>query len=370
MVLGVLLVLVAACGGANAPNGQPTFDVPGQTGGVGPALPAETVRFYRQGINDPSADGLVAFSFLVPDGWAYQGAVEWMPAFVRTAFHQTTISDPATGTTIDWLPIQDFIWFEAPAGLEAPIGGNYQGKILLPPITDPATFVEQFWTPNVLPQLAGATLLDIQEVPAIAQDFVDRFGGQATAGAWRIRYEYVRDGVTWEEDVRFALLFSGPPELVSWYVNYAYTTRAPKGQLDAQAGLLSTIAASRESTVEWEAIYRQVQQLFNQGVQSQMNDTVAFGQTLARHRAEIQALQAQVTAERQASQDRIADLRGQTLAGVQTYTDPDTGGFVQLPAGFDTYWVNDRGEFLTSGDPGFDPNTLNDGFWRRLQPRT
>ncbi len=99
-----------------------------------------------------------------------------------------------------------------------------------------------------------------------------------------------------------------------------------------------------------------------------MNDTVAFGQALAQHRAEIQALQAQVTAERQASQDRIADLNGQILAGVDTYVDPVNGGFVQLPVGFDDYWVNDRGQYLTAA-VGFDPNSLNDGTWQRLQPR-
>jgi hypothetical protein len=168
--------------------------------------------------------------------------------------------------------------------------------------------------------------------------------------------------------VHLALLFAGTPELTSWYVNFAYTTRAPKGQLDANAGLISTIVASRISSPQWEGMYRVVQQLFLQGIQ-QLNDTAALGRALADHRAESQALQQQVIAERQASQDRIADLRGETLAGVQTYTDPVNGGFVQLPIGFDEYWVNDRGEYLSSSQAGFDPNTLNAGTWQRLQLR-
>lgn len=316
-----------------------------------------------------AADNVEAFAFLLPEGWSYQGSVEWMPAFSRVAFLQTTLSDPVTATTIEWLPIQDFIWFEALPGLEAPLGGNYQGQIYLPPITDPTAFVSQFWTPNVLPQLANASLTDIQEVPAVANEFLVGFGGPANAAAYRLRYEYQRDGQVWEEDVHFALLYAGSPELTTWYVNFAYTTRAPKGQLDANAGLISTIVASRISSPQWEGMYRMVQQLFIQGIQQQLNDTAALGQTLAQHRAESQALQAQVVAERQASQDRIADLRGETLAGVQTYTDPVNGGFVQLPIGFDEYWVNDRGEYLTSAQAGFDPNTLNAGFWQRLQPR-
>ena len=112
-----------------------------------------------------------------------------------------------------------------------------------------------------------------------------------------------------------------------------------------------------------------MQQLFTKGIQQQMADTVAFGRALAQNRAEIQALQNQVTAERQASQDRIAELRRETLGGVQTYDDPVSGAPVQLPVGFNTYWVNQQGEYLTSDQAGFDPNTLNDGFWQQLQPR-
>jgi len=103
-------------------------------------------------------------------------------------------------------------------------------------------------------------------------------------------------------------------------------------------------------------------------VQQQMADTVAFGQLLAQHRAESQALQAEVTAERQASQDHIADVRGQVLAGIDTFVDPADGRLVQLPAGKETYRVSDRGDYIASDNPGFDPTTLG-GTWVMLQPR-
>ncbi|MDP2326086.1 MAG: hypothetical protein Q8N51_18950, partial [Gammaproteobacteria bacterium] len=96
--------------------------------------------------------------------------------------------------------------------------------------------------------------------------------------------------------------------------------------------------------------------------------TVAFGRLLAQYRAESQALQAQVTADRAASQDRIAESRGQSLSGITTYADPNTGLLVQLPSTWDQYWVNDQGEYIAVNQPGFDPNTLNDGFWVPLSP--
>ena len=323
--------------------------------------------FNRLVVQDPMAGGVDAVAVLVPQGWQATASVQWLPEWIRAAFVQTEIFDPVTGTTIDYLPIQDFLWFPAPAGLEAPLGGNYQGKVYLPPITDPAEFVAQFWMPQRLPHLQTATLIGVQEMPAVAHEFEAQFGGPADAFAYRLRYEFQQNGQVWEEDVSFALLYAGSAEFTSWYVNFAYSVRAPKGEIDRNAGVISTVVASRTMTPEWEATYRVVQQLFTQGIRQQMADTVAFGQALAAYRAEISALQQQVTAERQASQDRIADLRGETLAGVQTYNDPVNGTLVQLPVGWNEYWVNDQGEYLTSDQPGFDPNTLNDGVWQQLE---
>lgn len=378
LALLALLVALTACGGGGTRSADPSSNLPavggrgsagGGLGSGGLTAPStDIVRYYPQRIVDPMAGNVTALTFLVPEGWAYQGNVQWLPDFERAAFLQTTVSDPATGLTIDYLPIQDFIWFEAPAGLSAPIGGNYQGKVYLPPITDPVQFVAQFWA-TALPQLQGLQPVSVESVPAIANEFATGFGGPADAAAYRLRYAYQRDGAAWEEEVHLALLFSGSPDLMRWYVNFAYTIRAPQGLIDQARGITSTVIASRDSTPEWEATVRQVQKLFTQGIQQQMADTQAFGQKLAEYRAEIQALQAQVTAERAASQDRIAELRRETLGGVETYDDPVNGGSVQLPVGWNEYWVNEKGEYLTSEQAGFDPNTLNDGTWQRLQVR-
>jgi hypothetical protein len=327
------------------------------------------LRFTPKVITDPAADNIAALVFLLPDGWQYRGGVEWLPEWSRGAFLQTQVADPNTGITIDWLPLQDFIWFQAPEGFDAPIGGNYQGKAYVPPITDPATFVQRFWMTGALQHLQGAQLVNAVQVPPIADEFKRAFGGQSDAFAYRLRYEYQRNGIAWEEDVSFALLYSGSSAITSWYVNFAYTVRAPQGQLDRNAGMISTIVASRATTPQWEGVAGVVRQLFNQGIQQQMADTEALGRTLAAHRAESAALQAQVTQERQASQDRIASLQRETLGGVETYNDPVNGVRVQLPVGFNDYWVNQRGEYLSSAQPGFDPNSLNNGFWQLLERR-
>lgn len=193
-------------------------------------------------------------------------------------------------------------------------------------------------------------------------------GGPADAAAYRLRYQFRQNGQTGEEDVFLALLDAGSAELVSWYVDFAYSVRAPQGEIDGNHGVISTVVASRTTTPEWEGTYRLVQQLFTQGLRQQIADTAALGRTLAEHRAASAALQQQVT-ERNASPDRIADLRRESLGGVETYVDPVNQELVRLPVGWNEYWVNPQGEYLTTDQPGFDPNTIDNRGWQRLQPR-
>jgi hypothetical protein len=363
----VVALLVGACGAPRGPVG-PGFSLLPGVATLPPQALADAILFDPWHITDPFAGGKVAVTYLVPTGWQSSGQVVWLPQWERLADLQTIVSDPASGATIEWLPIQDFIFGQAPVGLEPPIGSNYQGKMWVPPVTDPLQFVADFWMSGPLARLANATLVSAQQVPAVADEFLRAFGGPATAAAYKLRYSFTQNGQPWDEEVNFALLYSTGPAGDSWYVNFAYSVRGPQGVIDELAPVLSTIVASRNTTPEWAAIYRLTQQLFTQGIQQQMADTAAFGRLLAEQRAQTDALQQQIVAERQQSEDRIAEMRGEVLAGVQSFEDPLSGRLVQLPAGQSTYWVNNQGQYFASDQPGFDPNTVGGG-WTQLQPR-
>jgi hypothetical protein len=386
-VAGALLSLslvLTSCATGDAPASSPPVVGPAAAIGSEPpveALPlegqplpssdlpaAETAMIFDQlAIWDPDAGDIPAVTFLAPVGWAAEGNVIWTHEWSRLAQLQTRVSDPQSGITIEWLPLQDFVWVES-RGFDAPIGGNYMGKAYVPPITDPAQFVAEFWMPGPLAHLRQATLVDVQQVPAVAAEFLRLFGAPADVAAYKLRYEYTWDGRPWEEEVSFALLFAPGQGVTFWYVQFATAVRAPLGGIAANQGVISTVLASRTTTPEWEAVYRTVQSLFQQGLQQQIEDTRAFGEALAQYRAETHALQQEVTAERQASQDRIAELRQEVLGGVDTYVDPVNQTLVQLPVGWQNYWVNERGQYVAA-DAGFDPNTVLGPGWQQLTPR-
>ncbi len=372
-VLAAIALFGAGCA-PSRPNIGWQFNTPLPSGdqALGPgndpaAQPAGVLRFSPWFVNDPDANDIRALNFLAPVGWNASGSVVWLHEWRVMAYLQTVVSDPTSGLTIDWLPIQNFIWFEPIAGLPPPpIGGNYQGNAYVPPATDPVQFVADFWMPNVLSHLQGATLVSVDQVPAVAEEFVTQFGGPATAQAFRMRYSYLQDGQPWEEDVSFAWLVTAGNLPTLWYVNFAHSVRAPQGVLDANRGVISTVVASRSTTAEWEGVYRLMNQLFTQRIQNQLDSTAELGRLMQQHREESRALQQQVTEERLASQERIAELRRNTLAGVENLVNPFDQSIVQLPSDWNRYWVNQDGEYVVSDRADFDPNTIEPGVWQIL----
>jgi hypothetical protein len=373
----VTLTRTAMSGAPAAPNQSTVQPMPAPAAHASPlprpnAVPGTpalsgTIKLLRQSIRDPAANNLEALVFPLPEGWRAEGQVVWLHDHSVLTNIRARMTDPKTGTTIEYLPYENFIWFPPMFSIQP--GQNYQGKIYLQPITDPAQFVQAFWVPQALPQLRGLQPVRFQSLPALSAEFLRLFAGPGEAQAYKLRYEYEVHGQPWEEDVQLGLLFSGNQQLVSWFVNYAVAVRAPKGLLDRMAPLTSAVIGNADSSPEWAAYRQIVLRHFYQGQMQQMRDTAAFGQKLAQYNAEMDQIRRQVVEDRMASQDRIAGIRREILGGVETYQDPHQNFPVELPAGYKDYWVNDRGEYLLSEQSGFDPNAGDTDNWKRMDRR-
>ena len=72
--------------------------------------------------------------------------------------------------------------------------------------------------------------------------------------------------------------------------------------------------------------------------------------------------------QRQESQDRTQSW-SEYIRGVDTYKNPFEGRPVQLPSGYDSAWLNPRGEYLLTNQGGFNPNVGDMTEWRRMDRR-
>lgn len=69
----------------------------------------------------------------------------------------------------------------------------------------------------------------------------------------------------------------------------------------------------------------------------------------------------------QAVKDRAAQQFSQTIRGVETYFNPRTCERVELVGGYRNAWTNNRGEYLVSKKPGFDPGVAFRDNWTPLR---
>ena len=327
-----------------------------------------TMRFTQQTIKDPAANDVSAVTFLLPQGWQFDGHIVWLHQFSVLANLRLRLWDTNTSTTIEWLPTQHFSYTDQLPGLLQP-GANWMGGVVAAPVTDPIQFVENFWTPQALPHLRNRRPTARDDFPGIAHQAVANDAGWQ-AKAVRLRYTFEQQNQPWEQDVCFTLAYAPVKAGVAmWNVQRAYTCFAPKGGLDAHASLIKAVIANVNLTPEWLATASVVKQLQRQGFQQQMADTAAFGRKLQDYTAHIRQLGQQMHEERMKSFDRIAESQREYLGGVETYNDPYQRQAVFMPAGYKAYWVNQKGEVVLSEQTGYNPNAGDVNDWRKMERR-
>jgi hypothetical protein len=155
----------------SAPSGEVKQSGPPRTpvnAATGP-----TMRFTRLSVRDPGANNMEAVSFLIPAGWKAEGGVQWFPDHTIQANLLMKVSDPKTGATVEFLPIQNFTWFTQMVVPMQP-GTNYLGNILWPPILDLPRFIQSFYVPGALGRLQGARVVHTENLQKVAEGVATR----------------------------------------------------------------------------------------------------------------------------------------------------------------------------------------------------
>jgi len=324
------------------------------------------VRFTRLSVKDPGINNIEAVSFLIPAGWKAEGGVQWFPDFSVLANLLMKVTDPQTGATIEFLPIQNFTWLTQMVVPMSP-GTNYLGNILYQPVTDLAQFIQIFYLPGALRQLQGARIVSGEDLPKVAAQVAQTHGGPCTAKSGRIRYEYQASGQPWEEDVYVTLVYTPMQQITLWSVTSAYAFRAPKGQLDRLTPIMNTTVSTLRMSPDWYGGYMYVQKLFLDRMNQGIRNARAISETITRNSEEIRRMFDDSYRQRSQSQDRISRSFSEYIRGVETYRNPYEDRPIQLPSGYANAWVNRSGEYILSPQAGFDPNIGSNIEWRRLE---
>lgn len=323
------------------------------------------MKFNRVAIRDPAVNNIEGATLLVPDGWLLEGGFVWMPLFSIQANLLIRVSDPRTWASAQTMPLQQYVWTQQTA-VPMQLGQNWLGSVYLNPPQHPAEFVQGVWMRDVLRHMWGARLERVEDSPQYAAETTCAAGGGRTVWATRMRYSYQYGGRGWEEDVYSTFLFEQPVGGVMLWQALGHTLRAPAGELDRMTPLLAVPMHTLRVTLEWSAMLDYVRQLYRQNRQRQMENTRRLGEMWAQYRDEARRAHQQVYEEQQASQDRLNFARREILGGVETYVDPFQGRAVELPAGYQNYWVSNQGDVICSETP-INPQQGSTAQWHQME---
>jgi len=348
-----------------------------RAGTTTPALPQtgrlvglpQQLRLVPFELQDPMVQA-TALKMLVVQGWNVTGGIVWRPNNAGLAVVDMTVSSPDNKHKLRAYPTDYFCYAEY-LTMTFPIGTNYMGMELQQPMLD----VKQYLRSVVLPRYRGNSTIQLgaaQPLPQIAASIAQTMqepGVQKRAIAARVRGTYTAvDGTPMEEDFYCVLWMchsAMSPRFVQWGCERCYSFAAPRGQLDQSAKQFQVMVASVQTQPAWLHKYEQVRQLFLERLASGIRNAGQLSQYLAQINNDIDETIIRGYEQRQRQLDRVNREFSNYIRGVQDYQRPG-GAMVSLPAGYQTAWVNNMGQYLLSNQPGFDPNNQLTGNWQPL----
>lgn len=325
------------------------------------------MKFNNVTIRDPAANNIEGATLLVPAGWSIEGGFVWMPLYLIQANLLLRVTDPATGATVETLPLQQYVWLMQQV-VPMQLGQNYLGSVYLNPPRHPAEFVQGVWMPDMLRHLWGARLERVDDLPEYAMETARSQGAGRTVWATRLRYAYHYGGRAWEEDVYVTLVFDQSNGVSMLWWGFGHTMRAPAGELDRMTPLLSVPIQSLRETLEWSAMREFVRGLFRQNRRDLLSDQVRLNQMWMQHREEMRQSHQRSFEEQQAAQARINFTRREILGGIETYVNPFESRTLELPPGYNHYWMSNDGQIIGSNEEMFVPRPDDSNReWRHME---
>ena len=385
----------SSAGSSSGPAQTKGASQPTPTAKGSPATASSQAHFYRmrvirimdeQGFGQP----VEVMRFLIPVDWRTEGGIRWTNEtrcplnIIQLAFRASS----ADGlSAFEYLP--SYTWQSAndPQTMQiiqqqAQAGTACDGG----PVVGVLDYLRQRVVARSRP---GARVIGGEALQAMSQAKQNTLmqgysqmiqagyirGVKAESGA--IRISYAQNGQPVEEWISTTLNTIVTPTantaaLMQGQVSYTASNyvmfaegptalRGPVGHVDPK--LMATILASIRPNPQYQAAVNQFLANMSQIAQKGATDRARIWQQAGQ---QISNIITQTYQQNQAIQDRAAEQFSQAVRGVETYIQPD-GQRVELTGGYDNAWMNNRGEYLLSDQPGFNPAVQLQENWQPLR---
>ena len=345
------------------------------------SAPAESLRLKKFSYIDREGIGIEAFSLLMPATWKFSGGIRWnlnnpgMPAAA-----QFKVTSPSEKEEIEVFPTQSMFWTNNRMLLTTfPTGARYFGAEVHP-VVEPAQALSKI----ILPRFRG----NVSELKVISRKDLPGLDKSIKAGAnqpdvkvfsrgAKMRIEYTRAGVPMEEEI-FAVVsgysfgvmtMQGPVTNTNWFVDYIFSYKAPKGQLDKNARVFQAITLSFKLNPQWFNKYNQLVYNLIQAQIKQIHSIGELSRYISRTSNEISDSMMKSYYDRQKVYDGISENFSNYIRGTDNYYNPMEGKQVELPSGYNHVWANPNGEYVFTDNPNDNPNIGSNLNWQELKAK-
>ena len=340
------------------------------------------LRFKKFTYIDQQGTGIEAFSFLMPSDWMFEGGMQWIldnPAMPSvTAFK---VFNPAGKEQFEVFPNHCYFWTNNQQQLFiTPPGSRYFGSTVMQPVS-----AEEALLNIILPEFRNGfpalNVINHENVPELPQILGagNQGGGNVTSGATgaKLRVSYIMDNVMMEEEF-YAVVetISFPIQSMYgifyntiWYIDYIFSFKAEKGELENNTKVFQTITSSFKLNPEWYAKYSNVIEYLAQQRISQIRSIGEFSRMLSRMSDQMSEEKMQQFQARGDIYDKVSQKFSDNMLGIDRYYDPFEEREVELPSGYNHAWSNNNGEYILSDNPNFNPNVGSNLHWEPMNRR-
>jgi len=383
MVLVALLVFLSSsltCG--EKPDAPEDREKALKSSGPSASKMETGVRFKTFSYIDRQGIDMEAFRMLMPSDWQFEGGIKWVlnnPGMPASAGFR--VWNPKGSEEFEVFPTQPFFWTNNQMTLSMfPVGSLYFGNEVRP-LAGPVEALKQIVLPRFRHNVSGLRIVNEQFLPELAKAVgagtQSQPGVSISADGGKIRVEYKKQGKTMEEEIYTVVqsmafpiqTMAGVATNINWYVDYIFSFKAEKGELDKNSKMFQAIAYSFELSPKWFAKYNQVVEYLIQRQIQQIHSVGQLSKIISQTSNEISEMSMRSYYERQAVNDKIADNFSQYIRGTDKYYNPIEEKDVELPAGYDNVWANSLGEYVLSESPSFNPNIGSNLNWRKIEKK-
>lgn len=340
---------------------------------------ADILRYKKFTYLDQKGTGIEAFSFLMPADWKFEGGMQWIldnPAMPSvTAFR---VYNPVGKEQFEVFPNHCYFWTNNQQQLLiTPPGSRYFGSTVMQPVS-----AEEALLNIILPEFRygfqALNVINHENVPELPQ--ILGAGSQAGGGVIsaatgaKLRVSYIMDDVTMEEEF-YAVVetISFPIQSMYgtfyntiWYIDYIFSFKAEKGELENNTKVFQTITSSFKLNPEWYAKYSNVIEYMAQQKISQIRSIGEFSRMLSRMSDQMSEDKMQQFKARGEVYDNVSQKFSDNMLGIDRYYDPFEEREVELPSGYNHAWSNNNGEYILSDNPNFNPNVGSNLHWEPM----